>query len=730
MKKLFLNIFFLIAGILTIFIVFLSTLGYETDKLNVFFSSQISNYNKDAIIKFKKIKIKLDLKKLNIYIFTKEPNILYKKVNLPIKEIRAYISFIPAIKSNIQIENVYFNLDYIKLTDLQKTIIDIKPSNFKSIILNQLNSGRIKGLFNLDLSTNFKIKKFKFDGQVENLNGNFFSKAKIKDTNFKMSLSDNIGNLTEIKSIINEIPVQAGEISYSKENNIDIKAKIETNININEKKLKQIIKTNNFDHILKNKILVKGKFLHNLDLVFDPTLKIKEYNYDLSAKIEKSIFQFNNPYFHSVLNEKISKVNIDKVNLKYKQNSTNGQTFSIDGLYNINDTKFKKLKSKGFLKKSLSSFNLNFELDNKIDLPILNYSNQDGRIATIETEVELQKKILNINNFTYTEGKNEFYIKNLKSNRNLSPKYFDKIKIKTYKKNSINNDFEISFRKNLQIKGAKYDGKNLINIINNRGEGKTFQNINKEIKIEIDNINTAITKKINNFTLIGKIEKGKFTKLISKGEFDKNQYLDISLKENKKTKKKDLEIFSDLTEPLLTNYSFFKGIKGGKLLFNSEFDSSSSKSSIVIENFKVKNAPGFVKLLSLADLGGMADLVSGEGLTFEKLEINFNKTNNVLNLEELYAIGPSISILMDGYVESKTGLVSLRGTMVPAKNLNKFLSKIPIVGKIIIPKETGEGLFGVSFKMKGLPGKVKTSVNPIKTLTPRFITKLLEKKPK
>jgi hypothetical protein len=180
----------------------------------------------------------------------------------------------------------------------------------------------------------------------------------------------------------------------------------------------------------------------------------------------------------------------------------------------------------------------------------------------------------------------------------------------------------------------------------------------------------------------------------------------------------------------LSNYSFFKGIKGGKLLFNSEFDSLTSKSSIIIENFRVKNAPGFVKLLSLADLGGMADLVSGEGLTFEKMEINLNKNNNVINLEELYAIGPSISILMDGYVVSKTGLVSLRGTMIPAKNLNKFLSKIPIVGKIIIPKETGEGLFGVSFKMKGLPGKVKTSVNPIKTLTPRFITKLLEKKTK
>ena len=126
----------------------------------------------------------------------------------------------------------------------------------------------------------------------------------------------------------------------------------------------------------------------------------------------------------------------------------------------------------------------------------------------------------------------------------------------------------------------------------------------------------------------------------------------------------------------------------------------------------------------------MVDAVSGDGLSFEKLEMSINKNNNVLSLTELYAIGPSISILMDGYVESETGLVSLRGTMVPAKTLNKFLAKLPIVGDILIPKEIGEGLFGISFKMKGYPGRIKTTVNPIKTLTPRFIQKAINKKPK
>ena len=165
------------------------------------------------------------------------------------------------------------------------------------------------------------------------------------------------------------------------------------------------------------------------------------------------------------------------------------------------------------------------------------------------------------------------------------------------------------------------------------------------------------------------------------------------------------------------------------MTFSSIIEDKDSSSKLIIENFKVVNAPGVIKLLSLADFGGLADLAEGDGLSFEKMEINMNNNNGFLKLNELYAVGPSISVLMEGYKEEK-GLTSLRGTLVPAKNLNKLLSKIPVIGKIIIPKEIGEGLFGVSFKIKGMPGKMKTSINPIKTLTPRFITKALEKQKK
>ena len=62
-----------------------------------------------------------------------------------------------------------------------------------------------------------------------------------------------------------------------------------------------------------------------------------------------------------------------------------------------------------------------------------------------------------------------------------------------------------------------------------------------------------------------------------------------------------------------------------------------------------------------------------------------------------------------------------------ATTINKTISKIPLLGKILVGDKTGEGVFGVSFKIKGPPKDLKTSVNPIKTLTPRFITRTLEK---
>ena len=138
------------------------------------------------------------------------------------------------------------------------------------------------------------------------------------------------------------------------------------------------------------------------------------------------------------------------------------------------------------------------------------------------------------------------------------------------------------------------------------------------------------------------------------------------MKDNKEKKLKYLEIYSDLPRPLLSQYSFFNGLTGGKLNYISSFNDKESNSKLVIEKFKVIDAPGVIQLLSLADLGGLADLAEGEGLSFDILEIKMNSKNGLTEFEEIYAVGPSISVLMEGY-QDQNNLTSLRGTLIPAK---------------------------------------------------------------
>ena len=170
-------------------------------------------------------------------------------------------------------------------------------------------------------------------------------------------------------------------------------------------------------------------------------------------------------------------------------------------------------------------------------------------------------------------------------------------------------------------------------MLDQNGSSNFLKNINKEISIKINEISNNVSDKLFNFNLIGYLEKGKFNKIVSKGEFEDGKYLDISLREDKNTNKKILEVYSDLPKLLLSNYKFFDGLSGGQLLIFSSYDDNNSNINLSIEKFKVKDTPGLVKLFSLADFGGMVDALSGEGLSFEKLDMSMEKNNQVLNLK-------------------------------------------------------------------------------------------------
>ena len=76
-----------------------------------------------------------------------------------------------------------------------------------------------------------------------------------------------------------------------------------------------------------------------------------------------------------------------------------------------------------------------------------------------------------------------------------------------------------------------------------------------------------------------------------------------------------------------------------------------SQSNLQITDFKVSKVPALAQLLTLASLQGIADTLSGEGIRFESFEMKSNSKGNFLNIEDVLAMGPAVSILLEGYVD-------------------------------------------------------------------------------
>ena len=550
-----------------------------------------------------------------------------------------------------------------------------------------------------------------------------FQNFNLQKSSFIYLINRKSVEINNIRGFINGFQVNSGNIIVDNSKKLNIKGDLNSDFNLSQKDINQIVKNKTLKNL--KKIELNGKAKGFFDIKFDETLKVVDYKINTNGSIKNSNIEFQKPKKILFINEKINKISFEKINLKANYEKSKKKSVNFSGLYKTNNNQLQKFNLNNSFDSNSKEISFIGSLNNEIIIPIINFKSKN-KISNVDSLIEFNNENLHFKKFNLEDGKNKITINDLII-RNDKLLKFENILVKTFSNNKLNNNFIINFNKKIKIKGTKYDASNLTKLLDQNASSNFLNNLSKEITLNIDEIYTNKVDVISNFSLIGKIVRGQFNKIISKGEFRDGKYLDISLKADKISKKKILEVYSDLPRSLLSNYKFFNGLIGGQLLLTSEYDAQISNTNLIIENFKVKDAPGLVKLLSLADFGGMVDAISGEGLSFERLEMSIDKTEQILNLKELYAIGPSVSILMEGYVDSRTGLVSLRGTMVPAKTLNKFLSKLPLVGDILIPKEIGEGLFGISFKMKGMPDEIKTTVNPIKTLTPRFIQKALKK---
>ena len=579
------------------------------------------------------------------------------------------------------------------------TFFGHETDKFNKVIKSEINKNNSKINLNFE-KISIKLNPAKLKLFIEFINPNLnYLKTDFPLAELKTNI--NLKFLTKKKIVINEIILTTQYLEFSK--------------------IKPLFKEAN----IKNenlKLISDGKLkIKNLNLKFDENFNIKN-NYKVNGDINSVNIKFSDEY--------------EIKNLVSKFSYTRGSIFFTDMRWDLINSKNKKNEFLNgnidiFYKNNFQDLNIKFKVKNLKDLfniTIMNYDLPKDDFQKVEAKLRInKKKEMLLSKLSIFDKNNKFVIKDLLLDKKFNLINFNQISVKTSSNNEVNNDFTIQNKKNILIKGQVFDAKNLLIELTKDSKNSKFLNkISKNIEIDFNKILKGTNFPVNKFRLVGKINKGAFEKISAKSDFGENEHLDISLKRMENTNDKILEVYSDLATPLLSDFKFFEGLEGGDLNFKSTFGSELSASNLTINNFKLNKAPALAKILSLADLKGLTDTLKGDGISFDTLSAKYNSDSSQMKIDEIFMIGPSISILIDGYVEKKSGLVSLRGTLVPAKTLNSLIAKIPVVGDILIGKKVGEGVFGISFKVKGLPNDLKTTVNPIKTLTPRFITRALE----
>ena len=730
MIKKFLKYITFILIILSIITIYLAYIGIETKKFNHLIQDEISKNNKDINIKLKSIKILLNLKNFSVNLKTIDPILVLNEKDVKLDYIKTNLSINSLIKEKFLIENLKILTKEVQLNDILSISFKYKRNPQLYILKKIIKDGYLVADIDLNFNRQGKIlDNYKINGIVKRGQLKWLKNHSIENLNFDFQikkknyfLKDLNGEYKKVKFLSESIKIKDNNKFFEVEGNLK---------NALDKSNAEILKlfTENYFENLDIKSL---NLTSDNSFSFKINKKFKFFDFNLKSKLNlnKLIYNLNSVELKNIIPEYEDTIEFQnhKIDIFFDK-----EKLSIEGIGNIVINKdLDKLEYKIVNKKNNYDFETKINLkNNPLIFNFLDYKKEKNIDSLLSLKGSFKKnEKLFFKEIFFIEKKNEFLIQNLFLNKNFIFNKVNLVEFNYINSNKLKNQITIKRNKNnYSLKSENFDATKLVDNMLNSPKKKDYldlvNNFNSKIKFNFNKAFLDEKTYLKNVSGLLIFSQSKLYKLDLKSKFSNNKDLRMTVNINNNNEKVTT-LFSGHAKPLVKKYKFIKGFEEGLLDFYSIKKNNISNSKLKIYDFKLKEVPALTKILTLASLQGIADLLTGEGIRFSDFEMTFSNKNQLMTIEEIYSIGPAISIMMEGYIE-KNKLVSLRGTLVPATTINKFVGSLPILGNILVGKKTGEGVFGVSFKIKGPPKDLKTTVNPIKTLTPRFITRTLEK---
>ncbi|MEE8333420.1 MAG: AsmA-like C-terminal domain-containing protein [Alphaproteobacteria bacterium] len=189
-----------------------------------------------------------------------------------------------------------------------------------------------------------------------------------------------------------------------------------------------------------------------------------------------------------------------------------------------------------------------------------------------------------------------------------------------------------------------------------------------------------------------------------------------------------LVLSSDVAGDMLSGFGLVDEVRGGKLRLGANQRLSPEAAPwtgmLAINDFAIVNAPVLARMLTLASLTGISDVLAGRGVHITRLQIPFSYDEGNLKVNDARAVGSELGLTAKGTVDMVGDVVKIDGTIVPAYTINSVLGKIPILGRLFT-SDKGSGMFAATYRVDGRLKKPTVTVNPLAVLAPGFLRGLV-----
>jgi hypothetical protein len=146
---------------------------------------------------------------------------------------------------------------------------------------------------------------------------------------------------------------------------------------------------------------------------------------------------------------------------------------------------------------------------------------------------------------------------------------------------------------------------------------------------------------------------------------------------------------------------------------------------IEVDDLTLVRVPVLARILAAGSFQGLAALLNGEGISFERVEADILYEDGLLTIGEARAAGNSLGVTAAGTIDFAGEQAAIDGNLAPSYVVNSMFGELPVIGDILVSRP-GEGVIGITYSVEGPFDSLTVFANPLAAFAPGVLRRIFE----